>query len=690
MSLKLKKILCILISIILLTACGDTENIEVITAETNDESIQIIEATEIVSATEGIVTEKIVSEITLPDIPAPNPVEADIFVKWIPDLNEDFIRGVDLSTIISLEESGVKFYNWDGEEQDIFNTLSETGVNYIRVRVWNDPYDENGNGYGGGNSDTEKAAEIGKRAAEYGMKLLVDYHYSDFWADPKKQMVPKAWEDFTLEEKEEAIYEFTKDSLSVIIEAGADVGMVQVGNETNSAFCGETYWGDRCKLFNAGSKAIREVDSDILIALHFTDPNKENSYASIAKTLENNEVNYDVFASSYYTYWHGSLSNLTSVLKNIADTYGKKVVVTEAAYAYTYENGDMSGNIVGEGYNGLTYPVSVQGQANAIRDTMAAVYAVGEAGLGVFYWEPAWIPVGKDYDENFTVWEKYGSGWASSYSVDYDPNDAGLYYGGNAWDNQALFDFNGKPLESLNVFNYVFTGAETELYIEMLVDTDYSVKVGDTPVLPETVTAVFNDNHREEVAVEWNSEEINTALSKGVGYYEINGKVENAPEFKVICTLVITPDNLVKNSDFETGNLAGWNVTYNEGGSYVVAENNSNDARSGNYAMKFYDSNPVDFTSEYEFTELAAGTYTYSFFMQGGAEFNDIITAYVKIDGKIVYETPVKLKGWVQWQYPIIEGIEVTDNQTVIIGVSVKCDKGAWGTVDDVAFYKTS
>ena len=126
---------------------------------------------------------------------------SSLYVKKVEDLPDDFILGMDASSVIAEEQSGVKYYNFNGEEQDVFRTLAESGVNYIRVRVWNDPYDENGNGYGGGNNDVEKAVEIGKRATKYGMKLLVNFHYSDFCADPAKQMGPKAWKGMDIETK---------------------------------------------------------------------------------------------------------------------------------------------------------------------------------------------------------------------------------------------------------------------------------------------------------------------------------------------------------------------------------------------------------------------------------------------------------------------------------------------------------
>ena len=156
--------------------------------------------------------------------------EADIFVAPVEGLSEDFIKGMDISSVIAEEESGVVYYDENGKEEDLFKILADSGVNYIRVRVWNDPYDEDGNGYGGGNNDVEKAATIGKRAAKYGMKLLVDFHYSDFWADPAKQQCPKAWRKKDIDEKSQLLYDFTVESLNAIMKAGADVGMVQIVN----------------------------------------------------------------------------------------------------------------------------------------------------------------------------------------------------------------------------------------------------------------------------------------------------------------------------------------------------------------------------------------------------------------------------------------------------------------------------
>ena len=248
--------------------------------------------------------------------------------KEVPDSemkekNENFLCGCDISTLIAEEKSGVVYYNEDGEKEDLCKILADHGVNLIRVRIWNDPYDKKGHGYGGGNCDVKNAIKIGKRATKYGMPVMIDFHYSDFWADPSKQMCPKAWEGMKIAEKADALYRYTMESLTEILDAGVDVSMVQVGNETTTGLSGETEWENIAKLMKAGSKAVREISEkygkEIKVVIQFTNPENTESYDSYASELKKYEVDYDVFASSYYPYWHGTLENLKDVLKNVID-----------------------------------------------------------------------------------------------------------------------------------------------------------------------------------------------------------------------------------------------------------------------------------------------------------------------------------------------------------------------------------
>ena len=394
----------------------------------------------------------------VPEAAVPQVTSDTLRVEKVENLPGDFILGMDASCVPALEESGVVYYDHNGTEKDVYQILYENGINYIRVRVWNDPFDEAGNGYGGGNCDLNNAVEIGKRATQYGMKLLVDFHYSDFWADPGKQTAPKAWQGMDFETKRDALYEYTKASLKRLADEGVDVSMVQIGNETNGAMCGETGRG-MMELMNAGAKAVREVCPKALVALHFTNPEKAGSYADYGKALADHGVDYDVFASSYYPYWHGSLENLARVLSHVAETYDKQVMVAETSYAFTAENADFHGNTVGAGGGVKDYTITEQGQADLVRDVVDTVANRTANGIGVFYWEGTWISVGgASWEENSALWEKYGSGWASSYAGEYDPEDAGKWYGGCAVENQAFFDAKGHATEALKVFALVRTG----------------------------------------------------------------------------------------------------------------------------------------------------------------------------------------------------------------------------------------
>lgn len=390
-------------------------------------------------------------------------IESDIIVEPIPNISDDFIRGMDASSVLVCENSGVKYYNFNGEEQDVFNTLSQAGVNYIRLRLWNDPYDENGYGYGGGNNDLYTAINLGRRATKYGMKVCIDFHYSDFWADPKRQHAPKAWEGMSLEEKCSSLSDFTSNVLSLLLESGVDVGMVQIGNEINYGMSGEKNQDKVVKLLKAGSNSVRETskkyDKDIKIVVHYTRIPDARSVYALVGNLKAQELDFDIIGLSYYPFWDGPMENMQNVVKTIKEEYDTTVIIAETSYCYTSEDGDASSNSL-KGTTDLVegYPATVQGQASIIRDVFAAANDAGASG--VFYWEGVWLPVGTKSTNNSPIWEEFGSGWASSYASDYDPEDAALYYGGCSWENQAMFDFTGHPLESLNVFKYLKYGTK--------------------------------------------------------------------------------------------------------------------------------------------------------------------------------------------------------------------------------------
>ena len=600
------------------------------------------------------------------------------------DLPEGFIKGADVSSLLALEDSGVKFYDWNGEEADLMQVLAQSGLNYIRLRVWNHPYDAQGRGYGGGNNDIDTALTLGKRATEAGMKVLIDFHYSDFWADPGKQMVPGEWRSLSGEEKAEALYAYTRDSLQKLKDNKVAVGMVQIGNETNGAFCGETLWSNILPLMIAGSKAVREVLPEAKIVVHFANP-ESGSYENYASKLTYYGLDYDVFASSYYPYWHGTLQNLHDELQKISELTGKEVMVAETSYAYTAEDSDFFPNTIGEGGAFVkNYPFTVQGQANSIIDTMETVASL-EKGIGLFYWEPAWITVGTDsLEANQLLWEEKGSGWASSYARAYDPVDAGAYYGGSAVDNQALFDDSGHPLESLKLFHLVDTGNEVPLTADAIEDSLISCDLAQPIVLPETVNAVMNDNSKKEVPVTWLDADLTKMASGGIADYLVHGEADGK---EALLKVKMIRFNFLQNDSFEDGDLSNWEVIDHKKADQLYAEEKVTDSLSGNWHFHFWskEKDSVDFDLQ-QSVELPAGTYRFSIAIMGGDAGEQDIYAYVRINGEEVKRTPALISGYNQWDTALIEEIPVAEGDSVTFGIHVSCSgegNGAWGKIDD-------
>ena len=620
-------------------------------------------------------------------IPATKIEGSDLFVDKVEALPEDFIMGMDASCVPALEKSGVKFYGFDGAEQDVYQTLAESGVNYIRVRIWNDPYDDQGRGYGGGNCDIDNAIAIGKRATQYGMKLLVNFHYSDFWADPGKQMVPKAWQGMSLEEKGAALYSYTVSSLTKLKDAGVDVGMVQIGNETNGAMCGETKWPNVAALMREGSRAVREIFPSALVAIHFANPEKAESYASYGNNLDYYGVDYDVFASSYYPYWHGTLENLTAVLTAINQKFGKKVMVMETSYAYTAEDTDFNGNTISDdGATVKSRPFTVQGQATHVRDVINTVAHI-PGGIGVCYWEGTWISVGQNsWEENSQKWEQFGSGWASSHAAGYDPDDAGKYYGGNAVDNQAMFDANGKPLESLRIFNLVRYGNRVTPTADALQDTILECDIGKPIVLPETVGAIMTDGSLNPVPVTWDVTEAQLQeMSASAAKYELTGIADGHTAKAYISVVEF---NYLQNFSFETGDLTGWQLTELGKANELYVENKVTDSMTGSCHMHFWSAaaNSVEFTLEQQTQPLSAGSFKYSISIMGGDAGAHTVYAYIKKNGEVTQTAPMEITSYGSWSTGSISPITVSDGETLTVGIYVKCagsGNGAWGKIDD-------
>jgi len=339
------------------------------------------------------------------------------------------IRGADISSLAKSEDFGGIYRNEDGKPRDALRILSSYGMNWARLRVWVDPAD--------GYHDKEELLDMAKRLKKNDVKLLVDLHYSDTWADPGHQSKPAAWESYSVEELTQAIYDYTYDICNSLKKQHTLPEMVQIGNELNSGMLwpdGHTWnppnWDNLAQFFTAGYDAVKACSPKTKVMLHLANGGDNGLYHWWFDNITSRGVQFDVIGLSYYSYWHGSLADLQYNLNDVSAYYDKDVIVVETAYPFTLADDDGWENIIDlESELTYGYPATPEGQTAMLRDVISIMRAVPNGrGLGIFYWDATWTGVP-------------GNGW--------DPTDPSS---GNAWENQALFDFNDMPVPALSLF----------------------------------------------------------------------------------------------------------------------------------------------------------------------------------------------------------------------------------------------
>ncbi len=606
-----------------------------------------------------------------------------IQVSEIEGLSDDFIFGVDLSSIIEVENAGGKFYDEDGNETDIFELLADYGVNYVRILVWNDPYDEDGNSFGGGGNDLETDIEIAKRAVAAGMSVCLDFHYSDFWADPSKQTVPREWEDYTSEELRQVIYDYTYSVLQAFDEAGCLPSMVQTGNEVNNGIMfpnGKTATYQAIYMSSAMS-AVKDYDSDILTVVHLANGATYSSISGKLDELITAGVEFDVIGLSYYSYWHGSMSDFQDCVEKLAVNYDQKICVMEYSYGYGDDSNEYTGNIFSSDLEETGgYKATVQGQASYIHDVNEVIASV-DTGIGTFYWEPAWLPL-------------EGTSWASEYSHDYlEAQGDGGGEGTVSWANQALFDFDGNPLASLNAFKLMRdsgTAEENILEINTEISCMVDLSSSEEIALPETVTALTDLDRWVELDIAWNEDEISAI--DGAGEYTVTGTVTcGGVDYDVTATVTTYYDYL-KNGSFDDDtisadvkdfdNITGWSMTGTDS-SYRVESKN---ARSGSNNLNIWCSSAFENTLSQEIYNLTAGTYTFSVYARSAMEnyLYPECTLYVTV-GDTTYEAEITWGDtWSDWVQTTIE-FTVTETCDITVGIKSTGEAATWAHFDDFA-----
>ncbi|GHE03297.1 glycosyl hydrolase 53 family protein [Streptomyces alanosinicus] len=338
------------------------------------------------------------------------------------------IHGADISSLAKSEAKGGVYRTSSGSTGDALSILKSYGMNYARLKVWVNPAD--------GFNDKAHVLAMAKRVKAQGMKLLVDFHYSDTWADPGAQTKPAAWTGHAYSQLKTDVYHHTYDVLNALKAQGTTADMVQIGNEINAGILwaeGSTdNWSQLAGLLNSGYDAAKAVSSSTVVALHLAKGGDKAGTEWWFDKAVASGVKFDAIGLSYYGYWHGPLSDFQTTLDDAAARYGKPVFVAETAYPFTLAQDDSLENQIDTTSELVSgYPATVAGQTKWMNDVASIVEAVPNGrGLGVFSWEATWTAVS-------------GNGW--------DPTDA---TSGNGWENQALFGYDDKALASMTWFSH--------------------------------------------------------------------------------------------------------------------------------------------------------------------------------------------------------------------------------------------
>lgn len=438
--------------------------------------------TNLLAATAFVAVASLLSSCDLPTFPsdvADSKIATKTFTSYdavtVPavdaTLSNDFMRGFDASMISAIEDTGELFYDEDNSQKDPLAILKQHGVNWIRLRLWNNP-EVDATAIPAGDNNLIRTVAIAKRAKSLGLNVLLDIHYSDSWADPTNQKCPSAWSSIsTATEMATKIYDYTYDVLDALNTASATPDMIQIGNEIDKGLlvtgCGATAvqgdidsHADNLALYlNNASTAVRLACPKAKVMIHLSRGGYNGLYTAWfgkSVTVDGNAttmaegVDFDVIGLSYYPTEssHKTLVDLKSNIASLIATYAKEVVVAETSYGWTLSYGDNTSNLfytddeeqaytnlvttdeTSANYNADDFVLSKdddgnnviagtpQNQANVIRSIIEATAASG--GEGVFYWGGDWIPATNIADN---------------------------------YENQALFDFSGKCLPSMNVFS---------------------------------------------------------------------------------------------------------------------------------------------------------------------------------------------------------------------------------------------
>ncbi len=444
----------------------------------------------------------------------------------------DFYKGMDISFLPEFLEEGMQIKDFDGAITEPFALIASYGVNAIRLRIWNNPeLVPESKGY----CSLAHTIAMAKKIKAHGMSFMLDFHYSDYWADPAKQNKPKAWADLSFEELEEAVYTYTRDTLLSLQAEGVLPDQVQIGNEIRSGLLfpeGELPdYASMVRLVNAGIRGARAVaEAGVLQVMIHLDQGGRYFYLNewFSKAIANGLMEFDIIGLSYYPFWHGTFTDLRETLKKLTQVYHKPVMIVETAHAWRRSKygfiDEAQERIAG-------IPASPQGQKKVLDLVMNIVASLPEhRGLGVYYWEPLCLP------------RPGQGGWS---------------------ENMGLLNEDGKILEGIRSFLFTRQQQRCGEYAKVYDPAPITAEAGTVPELPQELSVLFYDGTIEKRGVTWQAETLGDAWYLQPGEYRIAGKTEGVEENATITVHILQrlpeAENLLRDTNWEEG-LTQWRI----------------------------------------------------------------------------------------------------------------------------------
>lgn len=448
---------------------------------------------------------------------------AECTLRILKGAQDMFIKGMDISSYPEMLDKGHRYYDFEGNEVNVIDFAKEQGFNYGRLRIWNQPANvAESDGY----CDLDGTRKLALAIKQRGMGLLLDFHYSDWWADPGQQNKPLAWCDLHGDELACAVYDYTKEVLTELDQIGAYPDMVQVGNEIR---CGMLWpdgrtdnWETLAVLLNAGIRAVRDTQKgrDTKVMLHLDQGGRFYYFKEwFDNALAHGVKDFDIIGLSYYPFWHGTFYDLKYTMEELVKRYHKPLIIAEAAHAYRRSRG----NLFGEAQERIAgFPAGGAAQKEILELLMSITAHISEEkGLGIFYWEPFSRPD----DEN-------DDSWGSC---------------------MGLVDEEGRPTLGIKAFGFDAYKADTNRIAKIYEPSALTVTKADEPevYLPKTVKVLRYDGRLEREAVRW---DFDTSLLHKDDTTVINGKLLQSGEPVSLHIMLVEhtqQQNLLKNADFE-------------------------------------------------------------------------------------------------------------------------------------------